>query len=81
MLICGDLNKENKVKGLLRKAQEARLKNRAFFHEKIKNPRKRWDEKMLVSKKKGAEKRPPYYLTTLMYQLIVKQIKGKLLFV
>lgn len=36
---------------------------------------------MLVSKKKGAEKRPPYYLTTLMYQLIVKQIKGKLLFV
>jgi hypothetical protein len=26
---------------------------------------------MAVSKKKGVEKRPPYYLTTLMYQLVV----------
>ena len=61
MLKCGDFYKDNKVKTFLNEAQEVGVKKYGF------------SPKYNSSKRKGAEKRPPYNLTTLMYQLIVKR--------
>lgn len=59
--------KDYKVKAFLNSAQEEGEKKLHFF---LKSP--------FYPKKKGAEKRPPYNLTTLMYQFVVKRFKGRL---